>query len=657
VVSLHGRRVPGARVGAALTFLAVLGAAPVHAAVIQVAAGGDLQAALNAAQPGDEVVLQAGATFTGTFILPRKAGLVTLRSAGTLPERRIGPTDAALLATLRSGSSQSALYGENTANWRITGLRFEPNTNGMDNLIAFQDGDNIELDRILFVAPEAEGQRRCVLGNGTRITLRRSHIAGCWAQTLQDSQAFAAWDGAGPYTIVDNYLEAASENVMFGGAPSKSPDRIPSDIRIEGNHFSKRLEWKGKARAVKNLLEFKSAKRVIIRNNLFERNWTDAQGGTAILFTPRNDSGPWSVVEDVTFERNIVRETEGLIGILGRDSNGPSGQATRITIRQNLLISSGTFLTMGSEAGVITIDHNTIDQGYNFTTMYLGAVWPLGSPEARLAVYAAEALTITNNLAYHRQYGLWSEAGIGMPGLQGITRQYRWANNVLAGETGWGQIYPPTTWQPSLAEYQTNFNSDYSLKSDSVYRGAATDGQDLGAAPFGGTTTPPPPPEVCGDKIDNDGDGQIDEGCPVTPPPAEVCGDKIDNDGDGQIDEGCPVSPPPAEVCGDKIDNDGDGQVDEGCVVTPTDTTAPTVTLWNVAQSKSTLKFRIEGSDPSGIAKVVVTFRGSVVATGTSLPLNVTIPLAKVPAGIHALRVAVTDRAGNVSTLDQTITK
>ena len=103
-----------------MTFLAVITAAPVHAAVIQVAAGGDLQAALNAAQPGDEVVLPAGATFTGTFILPRKTGVVTLRSAGTLPERRIGPSDAALLATLRSGSSQSALYGENTANWRIT---------------------------------------------------------------------------------------------------------------------------------------------------------------------------------------------------------------------------------------------------------------------------------------------------------------------------------------------------------------------------------------------------------------------------------------------------------------------------------------------------------------------------------------------------------
>jgi hypothetical protein len=30
---------------------------------------------------------------------------------------------------------------------------------------------------------------------------------------------------------------------------------------------------------------------------------------------------------------------------------------------------------------------------------------------------------------------------------------------------------------------------------------------------------PPPPTEVCGDRIDNDQDGQVDEGCPTTPPP------------------------------------------------------------------------------------------------------------------------------------------
>ncbi|MBI3126748.1 MAG: hypothetical protein HYZ11_03995, partial [Candidatus Tectomicrobia bacterium] len=42
--------------------------------VIPVPSGGDLQAALNSAQPGDAIELQAGATFTGNFTLPNKAG-------------------------------------------------------------------------------------------------------------------------------------------------------------------------------------------------------------------------------------------------------------------------------------------------------------------------------------------------------------------------------------------------------------------------------------------------------------------------------------------------------------------------------------------------------------------------------------------------------
>ena len=41
-------------------------------ATLTVAAGGDLQAALNQAQLGDTIVLQAGATFTGPFKLPNK---------------------------------------------------------------------------------------------------------------------------------------------------------------------------------------------------------------------------------------------------------------------------------------------------------------------------------------------------------------------------------------------------------------------------------------------------------------------------------------------------------------------------------------------------------------------------------------------------------
>src|SRR2546427_9910267 len=57
---------------------------------IAVAGGGDVQAALNVAQPGDVITLEAGATFTGSFTLPNQTAMggITVRARaphGSLP--------------------------------------------------------------------------------------------------------------------------------------------------------------------------------------------------------------------------------------------------------------------------------------------------------------------------------------------------------------------------------------------------------------------------------------------------------------------------------------------------------------------------------------------------------------------------------------------
>jgi hypothetical protein len=120
-----------------------------RAATINVPAGADLQAALDRAQPGDEVVLEAGATFVGNFVLPVKAGaaFITVRSsrAGELaPGRRVTPADAPLMARVATPDAGPALLAPPLSHhWRLVGL--EVTQSGpihTYDLVAHVDGDN-----------------------------------------------------------------------------------------------------------------------------------------------------------------------------------------------------------------------------------------------------------------------------------------------------------------------------------------------------------------------------------------------------------------------------------------------------------------------------------------------------------------------------------
>ena len=113
--------------------LITLTATTASAATITVNAGGNLQTALNSAQPGDTIVLQAGATFTGNFTLPAKSGAayITIRSSAadaSLPAAnvRIDPRYASYLPKLKSANSSPVLATAPGAHhWRLQFLELQ----------------------------------------------------------------------------------------------------------------------------------------------------------------------------------------------------------------------------------------------------------------------------------------------------------------------------------------------------------------------------------------------------------------------------------------------------------------------------------------------------------------------------------------------------
>ena len=481
--------------------LAIRWGTPVAGATIVVRADDDLQAALDRAQPGDTLLLEPGATFTGNFVLHAKDGTrpIVVRSATDdrrLPGSnvRIGPEDAALLPKLKSANNQPALRtAPGARGWRLLALEFIGNGAAGD-IIALGDGSSAQkdvdslpseltLDRVIVRGDPAKGQKRGIALNSGSTTIRNSYISDI-KSFGQETQAIAGWNGTGPYTIENNFLEAAGVNILFGGADPAIQDLVPSDIVIRRNLITKNVEWRGSKWTVKNLLELKNARRVLIEGNRLENCWSAAQPGYAVLFTVRNSGGraPWATIEEVVFRNNVVSHSAGGINILGFDSASETRTATGIAIENNLFEDinhrtwggNGLFLQVGNGPANVTVDHNTVVQTGNVVTAY----------GRRGGSYITiPGFRFTNNIVPHNAYGIFgSSAGYGAAAISAYFPDAVFASNVLAG--GPASRYPAGNFFPSVAQMMADFTDaargNYRLSSRSAYRRAARDGQDLG---------------------------------------------------------------------------------------------------------------------------------------------------------------------------------
>jgi hypothetical protein len=459
------------------------------ASVINVRAGGDLQAALERARPGDTITLAAGATFRGAYRLPNKTGaqFITVRSSAPddqLPAAgaRLDPSKyAAALPKLVGGVAGSPVLAASAGahHFRFVAVEFGATVGGQGNIIELGTGQeesldalphDIEFDRCYVHGDARDGQRRGIALNARAVKIANSYFADI-KRRGEESQAICGWGGAGPFEITNNYIEAAAEGLMFGGATPRLKV-VASDIVISGNHFNKPPAWRDEGWAVKNHLELKNARRVHIESNLFTNTWASAQDGTAVLFTVRSEDGqvPDATVEDVEFVNNVVRGAANCFQAYGSEGRG----GHHLTIRNNLFTdvdtrfgAGGKFLVVTQWDG-LTVEQNTINTSGSITVAF-------GQPTT--------GFVFRRNIVKHNDYGFQGDGH--SPDADSVRAFFPGAvivDNAIVGGVpfaGAGRnAYPTTLDEVGFVNWRAG---DFHLRPNNTLRRAATGGAPIGA--------------------------------------------------------------------------------------------------------------------------------------------------------------------------------
>ena len=498
--------VPGTSVGAALR-------------VVRVAAGGDLQAALNGAQPGDEIRLASGATWTGNYVIPATASCsvsswITLRSdvADTqlpAPGTRITPSYSSVLAKIVTTNGDAALRTAGpTCGWRLLGIELvAANAVTVLNygIVRLGDGgwvgggeiqtslskvpQDFILDRAYLHGTTTANVVRCVVLNSGRTAIINSWISDCHAKGF-DSQAVEGWNGPGPYLIENNFLAGAGENVMFGGADPGIAGLSPADITIRRNHVWKDPSWKG-VWTVKNLFELKNARRVLVEGNIFENNWVDGQSGMAIVIKSSQDqcgTCTWEGTTDVTFRHNIVRNSPRGFNAQAVDCSGQACvdvHVQRVRVENNLFENIGSFNGSTGDGWLALLTHDLTDVALIHNTF----VGNLASSGIALVMDygagAAKRIQLDDNVfAGHADYAVfYSGTQVGTASLQAMAgTSWSYARNVVGNvDPSFVSKFPAESWYPSITGIGFTSTSDYRLSSASAYKGRGAGGTDPGA--------------------------------------------------------------------------------------------------------------------------------------------------------------------------------
>ena len=524
---------------------------PSPGTTVTLAAGGNLQTAYNGLVCGQTLSLAHGAIWDGPIQFTPKGcddqHWITITSDGALPPAgtRVDATYLPQLAAISMAPYASAnmVTGDHL---RFVGVAWLKGAGKpLVDFVEVSGATNIVFDRNYAHGNPGEETRRFInLTNGSYIAVVDSFIdeMHCIALgTCTDSQAITGGtdtSASGPFKIVNNYLSAAGENILFGGG---SATNTPCDIEIRGNYMYKPISWNpsdptyaGIKYVVKNLSELKNACRVLFEGNVLANTWGGfTQDGSALLIGPKNQGGangtnlcPLCFVSDVIVRYNFFTTAAAAFEIFNVRTTNVGGwaasghnysvhdlvfdnlqYATCYECTSNLgELSSGYLSTDPPPVGDVM--HDVL---INHLTLITGPTWPLAGSKKEAAILMLDGppaenisgtpqmsnIAFENSLAGGGNSGFYPTGGgpdncsVGQKTLADMisacwTGNSLFSGNLVVGYTGtstWpsGNLFSTSWSNVGFANYNDGNGGDYHLADSSPFKGQALDGTDPGA--------------------------------------------------------------------------------------------------------------------------------------------------------------------------------
>jgi len=526
-----------------------LSGTPAPGKVTTLASGGDLKGALNSASCGDTIQLAAGGVYDYSKIglafpakgcddqhwiivrtstpdaqLPPEGSRLTPCWAGvaSLPGRPAYPCPAGGVSKL---TAQILLSGSNTLSfsgadhYRFIGVEVT-RTSGTGvtyNLVTTRGGSKLIFDRVwLHGSATDETTRGVAFSDGNEVAVIDSYLNDfhCISVTgaCTDAQAISggcntSTGSSNTFKVVDNFLEAAAENILFGGCTST---HTSGDIEIRRNHFFKPTTWDpsdpnyiGIPFIVKNNLELKDAERVLVEGNMLDSTWGGfSQVGFTILLTPKNPNGgdPGAHVSDITVRYLQAQHSGAAIGIsAGLDDSGHSSLGIwNVSVHDAIFddVSNTCYQCTGNAIQItrgdpnasshdLVIDHITLPRTTNLNALFIaGSQTP-----------AWQNVTVSNSIL---ATGTYQAVGTGTGSsdcsngwdpqnptkvMNACWTPYALSTNVML--SGFG-TWPTNNWSDTptgvqFVNYNNGVGGNYQLAASSPYLNKGSDGKDVGA--------------------------------------------------------------------------------------------------------------------------------------------------------------------------------